>query len=156
MPPVEKQSGEQSWTSLAYYPKGGKDQWNCKISDYYVPLSFLQQQFSISTWVSILFFWADLALLRNPMEHLSTCTQCMQGMDHMFHWITYEPHLPEEKRPSCYAKSPTCFSQYQASSAALGWLGWGLLSHAQNAIRWLTLTIWWVKLLKQHAAARSM
>ena len=34
-------------------------------------------------------------------------------------------------------------AKYQASSAVLGWYGrWGLLSHAQNAVRWLVRSIY--------------
>ena len=33
-PPGKKQSGQQSWTSLAF-PKSGKYQWDCQIGNYY-------------------------------------------------------------------------------------------------------------------------
>ena len=35
-PPGKKQSGEQSQISWAYFPKTGKDQWDCEIANCYV------------------------------------------------------------------------------------------------------------------------
>ena len=52
-----------------------------------------------------------------------------------------------------------CFGQYQASSAALEWSGvtgrWRLLSHAQNAVRWLALSKRSVEALRRHLLSMS-
>ena len=55
-------------------------------------------------------------------------------------WTT----LFKENRPRCYAKSPTAQDVFQPipgfSSCAGVTERWGLLSHAQNAVRWLALS----------------
>ena len=39
-PPGEKRSGEQSQIPWALFPKSGKDQRDCEISNYYVALPY--------------------------------------------------------------------------------------------------------------------
>ena len=51
-----------------------------------------------------------------------------------------EPHLPEQKdRPRCYVKSPTVQNTFQSIPGLISCAGvtgrWGLLAHAQNAVR---------------------
>ena len=52
----------------------------------------------------------------------------------------HEPHLPEQKdRPRCYVKSPTVQNTFQSIPGLISCAGvtgrWGLLAHAQNAVR---------------------
>ena len=54
-----------------------------------------------------------------------------------------ERHLHEIGRPRCYVKSPTMQYTFQSIPGLISCVGvtkrWGLLSHAQNAVRSLSI-----------------
>ena len=54
---------------------------------------------------------------------------------------------------TCYAKSPTAQDAFEPIPGLISYTGvtgrWGLLSHARNAVRWLTLSIQQVELTRQ-------
>ena len=64
-----------------------------------------------------------------------------------------EPHCPKE-RPRCYVRSLTLQDAFQPISDLISCAGvtrrWGLLSHAQNAVRWLALSRKLVEVLQRH------
>ena len=59
-------------------------------------------------------------------------------------WTINEEHLPYKNRPRCYVKSPTVRDVFWPIPVLISCAGvirrWGLLSHAQNAVKWLALS----------------
>ena len=63
-------------------------------------------------------------------------------------------HTSLKNRPRCYVRSPAVQDAFQPISGLISCSGvtrrWGLLSHAQNAVRWLVLSKRSVEALQRH------
>ena len=85
------------------------------------------------------------SMLRTEWSHLgSSCVPITCSSIHA--WTINEPHL-SQKKPWRSAKSSTVQDTLQPIPGLISCAGvtgrWGLLSHAQNEVRWLSRTAWW-------------